>query len=128
VAAALLALVAGAWGGGEGTPPADSGAGPGAAVLSVEEALTSTAEGPLAVEGYIIAPEGSEVRLCSALLESYPPQCGEPSLVVEGLDLATVEGLVHTSEPDLAQVSWTDTYVTVHGELRDGVLDVSTSG
>jgi hypothetical protein len=35
------------------------------------------------VEGYLIERDG-ELRLCDAILESSPPQCGEPSLRVEG--------------------------------------------
>jgi hypothetical protein len=111
--------------GGEETPPADTGTGD---VVSIEEALTSPGGNRLTVEGYLIAPDGGEVRLCSAILESYPPQCGEPSLVVEGLDLSTVEGIVHTSEPDLAQVSWSETYVPVTGTIEDGVLTVDVPG
>ena len=60
--------------------------------LTVEQALSSSPEEPVTVTGFVVAPEGQPVRLCSALLESYPPQCGEPSLVVEGLDLDAIAG------------------------------------
>ncbi len=93
--------------------------------LSVEQALSSSPEEPVTVTGFVVAPEGGPVRLCSALLESYPPQCGEPSLVVEGLDLDTVAGLSRTNDPSLAQVVWSDATVPVFGELADGVLTVS---
>ena len=66
------------------------------------------------------------MRLCSALLESYPPQCGEPSLVVEGLDLATVAGLTSTNDPSLAQVTWSDMRDLRAGELVDGVLTAAS--
>jgi len=92
---------------------------------TIEQAIASTLQGPLMVKGYLVAPEGGPVRLCSALLESYPPQCGEPSLVVEGLDLATVEGLAQTSEPDLAQVTWSDAEISILGDVEDGVITVS---
>ena len=95
--------------------------------LSIEEAIASTLEGPLMVKGYIIAPEGGPVLLCSALLESYPPQCGGPSLVVEGLDLSTVEGLTETGDPSLAQVTWSDAEVSLLGDVRDGVITASTT-
>ena len=51
--------------------------------LSIEEAIESELEGPLLVRGYPIERDG-EVRLCEAILESSPPQCGEPSLRIEG--------------------------------------------
>lgn len=51
--------------------------------LSVQEAIDSDLDGPLMVKGYLIERDG-ELRLCELILESYPPQCGEPSLLVEG--------------------------------------------
>lgn len=76
------------------------------------------------VRGYVVAPEGAPVRLCQMLAESYPPQCGEPSLVVEGLDLASVPGLVSTDDPALARVSWSEGEVELTGVVTDGVLRV----
>jgi len=108
-------------------PPAATSAAPssGAAIagggLTVDEALASTLEGPLMVAGFLVAA-GDEVRLCSALAESFPPQCGGSSLLVEGLDLAAVEGL--QTEGD---VSWSDERVSVLGDVRDGVLTVSAT-
>jgi hypothetical protein len=77
------------------------------------------------VEGFILAPEGQPVQLCSAMLESYPPQCGGSSLVVEGLDLESVEDLTSTEDPSLAQVTWSETEVSVLGDIENGVITVS---
>ena len=125
VLAALVLLTvvsAGACGGSsESDPPAPS------TPLTIEQALAGDGENPIAVRGYIVAPEGEPIELCSALLKSYPPQCGAPSLVVEGLDLSTIEGLTETTDPSLAQVQWTDTEVTVAGSLEEGVLLVGES-
>jgi hypothetical protein len=87
--------------------------------LTVEAALTTDAEGPLLVGGFLVAVESDTIRLCSVLAESFPPQCGEPSLLVENLDLATIEGL--RSEGD---VSWTDDQIELIGEVAKGVLAV----
>lgn len=76
------------------------------------------------VRGYVVAPEGAPVRLCQALAESYPPQCGGSSIVVEGLDLASVPGLVSTDDPALARVSWSEREVELTGVVADGVLRV----
>jgi hypothetical protein len=128
--AAALALGVAACGG-SGEAPTDTGSVPssGAPIpgggLTIDEALASTLPGPLVVKGFVVAPEGEPVRLCSLLLESYPPQCGGTSLVVVGLDLSTVDGLVQTAEPDLAQVSWTDAEGSILGEIEDGVLTVA---
>ena len=125
--AVVLAFAAAACGGGgsDAAPAPSAGSPIPGGGLTIEEAIASTLEGPLMVKGYLVAPEGGPVRLCSALLESYPPQCGEPSLVVEGLDLATVEGVVQTSEPDLAQVTWSDAEISILGDVEDGVITVS---
>ena len=125
--AVVLAFAAAACGGGgsDAAPAPSAGSPIPGGGLTIEEAIASTLEGPLMVRGYLVAPEGGPVRLCSALLESYPPQCGEPSLVVEGLDLATVEGLTATSEPDLAQVTWSDAEISILGDVEDGVITVS---
>ena len=125
-----FALAAAACGGGStpaGLPAATTGAAPSAGTpipgggLSVEEALASTLSGPLMIAGQLVAA-GDEVRLCSALLESYPPQCGGASLLVLGLDLASVEGL-----QTAGGVTWTEGRVSLLGEVEDGVLTVSTT-
>jgi len=93
--------------------------------LTVEQALGR--DGEATVEGFLVAPAGGPARLCSALLESYPPQCGEPSIAVEGLNLASLPGLVHTNDPSLAQVTWSESAVPLNGSLADGVLTASGS-
>jgi len=79
--------------------------------LSVQEALDSDLEGPLLVRGYLIERAG-ELRLCDAILESSPPQCGEPSLRVEGPAPAASErrvSLLGDIESDTITVSETAT-------------------
>lgn len=65
---------------------------PGDAGISVTEAL---GHGPtddiVAVTGALFVDGDGTVRLCEAIAESFPPQCGGASLVVDGLDLATVQ-------------------------------------
>jgi hypothetical protein len=81
--------------------------------MSIDEALASGSDGPLLVNGNLLA-EGGEVRLCSALAESFPPQCGGASLHVVGLKLAEVDGLI--TEGD---VSWTDRPIELLGVVED---------
>jgi hypothetical protein len=108
---------AGDSGSGSTQPPiAGIGAGPG---ISIEQAIASNLDGPLLVSGNVLA-EGDEIHFCSALAESFPPQCGGPSLWVEGLKLEEVDGLV--TEGD---VSWTDRPIQLLGIVEDGVLSVS---
>lgn len=94
VMVAVVALLSAGCGGDDkedsptAAPPA-AATGPG---LSIDEARRSDLTEPLLVRGALLVRSG-EARLCSALAESYPPQCGEPSLEVEGLRLEDVDGL-----------------------------------
>lgn len=107
----------------ETLPPADDGAGAAGGttmrVHSVSEAMAETAEGSLHVVGLLI-DDGSGWRLCEAVLESYPPQCGDPSLAVEGLDPT---GLPLEEE---GEVRW-QTEATVVGEVDGDTLTVTGS-
>jgi hypothetical protein len=90
--------------------------------LTPEEARD--ASGEVTVEGALIAIEGEPVRMCSAILESYPPQCGEPSLEVRGLDLDSLELSSTRPEDDVTAARWSDRPIQVTGTVEDGVLVV----
>ncbi len=93
-----------------------SGVGPG---ISIGEALTSNLDGPLLVNGLLHA-QNDDVRLCETLAESFPPQCAGRSLVVEGLDLMTIDGLTSAGS-----YTWSDQTVQVLGTVEGGVLTVA---
>ncbi len=59
-------------------------------VLNARQA--SEQEGSVTVQGFLWADSPDAVRLCDAALESFPPQCGEPSVPVSGIDITTVAG------------------------------------
>ena len=86
------------------------GAGP---PISIDEALASGSDEMLLVSGNLLALD-DEVRLCSALAESFPPQCGGASLHVVGLKLEEVDGLI--TEGD---VSWTDRPIELLGIVEN---------
>lgn len=79
--------------------------GGGSEPLTVAEARDRG--GPVEVEGYLIERNG-ELRLCETILESFPPQCGEPSLRVDGTSLSPSEERV-----------------TLLGEIEDGTLTIA---
>lgn len=116
----LLAVVACAGGSDDEEPaaqepvPADGG-------LIVEEALASETREPVLVRGHYVARAHEPARLCSALAESFPPQCGEPSLRIETdeLDESELGGLRRT--PD-GSAAWTEQEVQLIGLVRDGAL------
>ena len=129
MAAGFMAIAAVACGGNDGGagpstsgPSTGLGVGPG---ISVSEALASDLSGPLLVNGYLVIQGGEhddpeEIKLCEALAESFPPQCGGASAVVEGFDIKSVEGVVSEGP-----VSWTETPVQILGEIDGDVLRVS---
>jgi len=87
----LLVALAGC-GSGSDRPAGSDGGGP----ITVEQLLPRSADTPIAVRG-LLHVEGGVVRLCASIRESYPPQCGDPSVELVGLDVSTVEGTT-TSE------------------------------
>jgi hypothetical protein len=101
-------------------PPATAGIGMGPGI-SIEKAIASDLEGPLLVNGNLLA-EGGEIRFCDALAESFPPQCAGPRLRVEGLKLEEVDGLVSEGE-----VAWTDRPIQLLGDVEGDTLVVSTT-
>ena len=94
----------------DGRPDADgtleivegTASGPG---ISIDEALqqASTVTGPLLVNGSLFVDPDGTVLLCSAMAESFPPQCGGSRLLVGGLDL---DGLADAQEAN--GVRWVD--------------------
>jgi hypothetical protein len=91
---------------------ADGGIDP-AAGISVDEAL---GHGPtddlVTVTGALFVDADGTVRLCDAVAESFPPQCGGSRIVVDGLNLDAVNGLQTEGE-----ISWADT-VTLFGSVE----------
>ena len=124
---ACLAMVFAAGCGGSSEPREPAGPGPSlghpapGGGLTVAEALRSDADPPLLVRGYVVA-NGNELRLCSALAESHPPQCGGPSLALEGLDVDELGALERAGS-----VRWTDREVALLGEVEDGLFRVSAT-
>jgi hypothetical protein len=58
------------------------------------------------VKGFLLGSDGV-TRLCSVVLESYPPQCGGGTLTLLGeVPADVVAGLDRTTEPNLHQANW----------------------
>lgn len=84
--------------------------GPG---LSVTDALGHQAIDDLVtVTGALFVDPDGTVRLCDAIAESFPPQCGGDRIEVQGLDLATVAEL-----QEEGGVQWADS-VTLFGSVE----------
>ena len=95
-----------------------------AILISIDQALATESGQAVKVQGMLVATE-TETRLASALLESYPPQAGGSTLILENLDLQTLVGLNSTAgQPDMPLVTWSNYPVVLEGIIEDGVLDV----
>lgn len=93
--------------------------------MSIEDALRADGQ-TVVVEGGIVAMDGGPVRLCYALLESYPPQCGQPALELRGLDLDALELETSAGDPSVSPARWSDRPVRVRGTVQNGVLTVES--
>lgn len=106
-------------------PPSDEPVSPGGSQgalvdggLTVTEALNTDATGVIAVKGFLVI-DGNGARLCEALAESFPPQCGGASIPV-----SNYEEVLGTPLQNEQGVSWTDGTVSFLGEIVDGTLVV----
>ena len=85
-------------------------------VAQVSIADAASTSGDIAVAGFLVVVDG-QARLCEALAESFPPQCGGASVALSDYDQVDPDDL--QSE---GAVTWTDYAVTVFGEMVDGTL------
>ena len=88
--------------------------------MDIEHALGIRGSKKMQVRGFLLCWDGEPLLLCSEFLESLPPQCGGPSLVVEGLDINTLTD-VNRSDG----CAWSAGPVELHGVVHDGVLQVT---
>ncbi len=70
------------------------------------------------MKGFLLI-DGDGARLCEALAESLPPQCGGASIPV-----SNYEEVLGTPLQSEQGVSWTDETVSFLGEIVDGTLVV----
>lgn len=82
---------------------------------TISEAAAGTGDAEL--KGSVVVRDGV-ARLCEALLESFPPQCGEPSIEVTDVEV------VDSRWTHAQGVSWTDLPVEVSGTVDAGVLTI----
>ena len=77
-----------------------------------------------AASGFIFVDSAGS-HICGSMMESYPPQCGEPSIKLLDLDPQSVVALMSPEDPTLAAVSWTDYAAGVEGITdTDGLSNV----
>lgn len=90
--------------------------------LSVGDVLATDIDGGFAIQAFYYADD-SGTYLCDALAESFPPQCGADRIPLDtsaGVDLGVVQ--------NEQGVSWSDGFVTIVGEVVDGVFVTTPTG
>lgn len=83
----------------------------------VYDLVTADVTGEIQVVGALF-DNGDGLVICDALAESFPPQCPGPSIRISNPDDVVAEYTTSGS------VRWTDTTVTLDGEMVDGELQV----
>ena len=86
--------------------------------ITVEQLVARSSDSPITVRGLLLST-GGETRLCAAILESFPPQCGEPSVVLVDIDPASVEGIEVAGD-----VQWKDGATLQVQRQQDGTFRV----
>ena len=122
-ALALAGLLLAACGDDDSTGTGGAGDGPPAAAegaISVAEALGQPDGTRVTVTGHLIAlPDGSAELCGGPIQESAPPQCGDPSLPVDGLDdPASIPGTNDVG-------GWVEGDVELDGVVDGGRLDLT---
>lgn len=74
----------------------DDDAGGGDGPLTVEQLVDRQPDDVVVVRGFLLSDDDGP-RMCAVILESFPPQCGEPAVFLVDLDLNAV-GDVETAE------------------------------
>ena len=101
----------------------DSGgtkAGDGAELTEIGQALNATNGSEVTVGGFLIVDTDGNSRLCSVLLESFPPQCGGDRIDLPGFEVSSVPNTksVQFSEGGIRTVIWSDGQISIMG-IRD---------
>jgi hypothetical protein len=86
--------------------------------ITVEQLVARSSDSPITVRGLLLST-GGETRLCAAILESFPPQCGEPSVVLVDIDPASVDGIEEAGD-----VIWKDGATLQVQRQQDGTFRV----
>ncbi len=89
--------------------------------LSVEGLLEAEPSGSVDAVGFVVI-DSSGARLCFALAESFPPQCGGGSVEIvnpDALDVVLEES---------GAVQWTDSAVVVTGRYSQETFTIEASG
>ena len=91
--------------------------------LEIGQALEAAEGSEVTVSGHLIVDTDGNTRLCSVLMESYPPQCGGDRIDLLGFDATSVPNTETPQRPsEIGTARWTNSQITVTGIKRTGGL------
>ena len=99
------------------SPASTSVDSPSGVPASIGGIIDGDISGDINVLGYVLIDE-SGTRFCSVLLESFPPQCGAPSVDLVDLDPTALD------LQEEQAVQWTDEIVVLLGRYSNGTFAV----
>ena len=92
-------------------------------IMGIGQALEAAEGSEVTLSGFLLADRDGITRLCSGLLESFPPQCGGDRIDLVGFDASSVpDSKTPPTGSEIGTARWTDSQITVTG------IKVSTSG
>ncbi len=105
-------------------------AGDGAEPTEIGQALKAANGSEVTVGGFLIVDTDGNIRLCSLLAESLPPQCGGDRIDLPGFDVSAVPNTksVEFRPGGIRTVTWTDDLITLKGiRETDGLREAGPS-
>ena len=95
----------------------------------IGQAMDAVEGSKVTVSGFLIVDRDGSTLLCSALLESFPPQCGGDRIGLLGFDASSVPNtLTSQSSSEIRTARWTNSQITVTGiKGIDGLVEVRLS-
>ena len=107
-----------------GTGPTDSNPPITPTKMEIRQTLDVSEGSEVIVTGFLFADKDGNTRLCSGILESFPPQCGNDRIALLGFDASSVPNSKTPQSPsEIQTVRWTDSHITVTGIKGDGGLE-----
>ena len=84
--------------------------------VDIRQALEAADGSEVTVSGFLVVDRDGVARLCSGLLSSFPPQCGDDRIDLLGFDASSVPNSETPQRPsEIGTSRWTNSQITVTG-------------
>ena len=91
--------------------------------ISVAEAVDLQSDAAVVVRGFLVVNTDGQNLLADSLLESHPPQAGDATVVISGLDLASIPNLQRfDGDSPIQTMAWTEELLELSGIVSGDTL------